>query len=87
MKKDMGGAALVLALSHWAMASRLPVRLRALVPAVENSVSGDAYRPLDVLRTRAGITVEQVCVGVWVGVWVGSGRGRSGVLGRVAAFF
>jgi leucyl aminopeptidase len=58
MKKDMGGAASVLALASMIMAARLPVRLRVLVPAVENSVSGDAYRPLDVIQTRKGLTVE-----------------------------
>ncbi len=58
MKKDMGGAALVLGLAHAIMAAKLPVRLRVLVPAVENSVSGNAMRPLDVLSTRKGLTVE-----------------------------
>lgn len=58
MKKDMGGAALVIALAHAIMSSKLPISLRVLVPTVENSVSGNAYRPLDVLQTRAGITVE-----------------------------
>ena len=58
MKKDMGGAACVLALARMVMEARLPVRLRVLIPAVENAVSGDAYRPGDVLRTRRGITVE-----------------------------
>jgi len=58
MKKDMGGAASVLALAHMVMAAKLPVRLRVLVPAVENAVSGDAFRPGDILRTRKGITVE-----------------------------
>ncbi len=58
MKKDMGGAACVLSLARMIMRARLPVRLRVLVPAVENAVSGDAYRPGDVLRTRRGITVE-----------------------------
>lgn len=58
MKKDMGGAASVLALAHMIMATGLPVRLRVLVPAVENSVSGNAMRPLDVIKTRKGITVE-----------------------------
>ena len=58
MKKDMGGAAHVLALARLIMASGLKVRLHMLVPAVENSVSGNAYRPGDVLRSRAGITVE-----------------------------
>jgi len=58
MKKDMGGAACVLALARMVMESALPVRLRVLVPAVENSIAGNAYRPGDVLRTRKGITVE-----------------------------
>ena len=58
MKKDMGGSALVLALAHTIMSTGLSVSLRVLVPTVENSVSGNAYRPLDVLQTRAGITVE-----------------------------
>ncbi len=58
MKKDMGGAAHVLGLAHLVMAARLPVRLRVLVPAVENAVSGNAFRPLDVIRSRRGLTVE-----------------------------
>jgi len=58
MKKDMGGAAHVLALGQLIMANRLDVRLRILVPAVENSVSGNAFRPMDVLKTRAGLSVE-----------------------------
>jgi len=58
MKKDMGGAALVLGLAHAIMRQNLPLRLRVLIPAVENSVSGNAMRPLDVLSTRKGITVE-----------------------------
>ena len=58
MKKDMGGAAHVLGLSHMIMDAKLKVRLRVLISAVENSVSGDAYRPSDVIRTRKGITVE-----------------------------
>jgi leucyl aminopeptidase len=58
MKKDMGGAACVLALAHMIMDARLPVRLRVLVPAVENSISGSAFRPLDVYRSRQGLTVE-----------------------------
>jgi leucyl aminopeptidase len=58
MKKDMGGAACALALARMVMESALPVRLRVLVPAVENSISGNAYRPGDVLRTRKGVTVE-----------------------------
>jgi len=58
MKKDMGGAALVLGLAHAIMRQNLPIQLRVLIPAVENSVSGNAMRPLDVLPTRKGITVE-----------------------------
>lgn len=58
MKKDMGGAATVLAVASMIMATGLRVRLRVLVPAVENSVSGNAFRPMDVVRTRKGITVE-----------------------------
>ncbi len=58
MKKDMGGAAMMLALAQMIMAAGLPVRLRLLLPIVENSVSGEAYRPLDVLDTRKGLTVE-----------------------------
>ena len=58
MKKDMGGAATVLGLAHMIMALGLPLRLRVLVPAVENSVSGAAMRPGDVLTSRSGQTVE-----------------------------
>lgn len=58
MKKDMGGAAHVLALAGLIMGAKLPVRLRVLVPAVENMVSGHAYRPLDVITMRSGQTVE-----------------------------
>jgi leucyl aminopeptidase len=58
MKKDMGGAAHVLALGQMIMAAGLPVRLRVLVPAVENSVAGNAFHPLDVIRSRKGLTVE-----------------------------
>lgn len=58
MKKDMGGAAVLLALAEVLMRRRLPLRLLLLVGAVENAISGHAMRPLDVLRTRAGITVE-----------------------------
>ena len=58
MKKDMGGAAHALALARLIMAARLPVRLHLLVPAVENAVSADSFRPGDVLRTRLGPTVE-----------------------------
>jgi leucyl aminopeptidase len=58
MKKDMGGAALMLALAQMIMDAGLMIRLRLLIPAVENAVDGNAYRPLDVIRTRKGITVE-----------------------------
>jgi len=58
MKKDMGGAACVLGLAHMIMGANLPVRLRIMVPAVENSVSGSAYRPGDVLASRKGLFVE-----------------------------
>lgn len=58
MKKDMGGSAHAIALAALVMAARLPVRLHLLVPAVENAVSGNAFRPGDVLRTRKGLTVE-----------------------------
>ncbi|HET7798427.1 MAG TPA: leucyl aminopeptidase family protein [Nevskia sp.] len=58
MKKDMGGAAHAIALAGMIMAARLPVHLTLLVPAVENAVSGNAYRPGEVIRTRSGVTVE-----------------------------
>jgi leucyl aminopeptidase len=58
MKKDMAGAAQALGLAQMIMGARLPVRLRVLIPAVENAVAGNAYHPLDVVRTRKGITVE-----------------------------
>jgi len=58
MKKDMGGAACVLALAHMIMDRRLKLRLRVLIPAVENAISGAAFRPLDVYRSRKGLTVE-----------------------------
>ena len=58
MKKDMGGAAQALGLAHMIMANGLPVRLRVLIPAVENSVSGNAFRPLDILSSRKGLSVE-----------------------------
>jgi leucyl aminopeptidase len=58
MKKDMGGAAVTLGLAQVVMALALPVRLRVLIGAVENSVSGNSFRPGDVLRTRKGLTVE-----------------------------
>ena len=58
MKKDMGGAANVLGLAHMIMALEMPLRLRVLIPAVENSVSGNAFRPQDILTSRKGLTVE-----------------------------
>ncbi|SMX30651.1 leucyl aminopeptidase family protein [Actibacterium lipolyticum] len=58
MKKDMGGAATVLGLAHMIMALGVPLQLRVLVPAVENSVSGGAFRPQDILTSRKGLTVE-----------------------------
>ncbi|MBJ7407880.1 MAG: leucyl aminopeptidase family protein [Bradyrhizobium sp.] len=58
MKKDMGGAANVLALARMVMDAKLKVRLRVLIPAVENAVAGNAFRPLDVFTSRKGITVE-----------------------------
>jgi leucyl aminopeptidase len=58
MKKDMAGAAIVLGLAQAVMGGGLPVRLRVLLPLVENAVSGNAMRPLDVVRTRKGLTVE-----------------------------
>ena len=58
MKKDMGGAANVLGLARMIMAAKLPVRLRVLIPTVENSIAGNAFRPGDVLRSRKGLTVE-----------------------------
>ena len=58
MKKDMGGAAAVLGLAGMVMAAKLPLRLRVLIPAVENAIAGNAFRPGDVLRSRKGLTVE-----------------------------
>ena len=58
MKKDMGGAANVLGLAQMIMAANLKVRLRVLIPAVENSIAGNAFRPGDLLTSRKGITVE-----------------------------
>ncbi|MGA8898166.1 leucyl aminopeptidase family protein [Bradyrhizobium sp.] len=58
MKKDMGGAANVLALAQMVMGARLKVRLRVLIPAVENAVAGNAFRPLDIFTSRKGLTVE-----------------------------
>ncbi|WP_323767305.1 leucyl aminopeptidase family protein [Antarctobacter sp.] len=58
MKKDMGGAANTLGLAQMIMALGLPVRLRLLIPAVENSVAGNSFRPGDILTSRKGLTVE-----------------------------
>jgi leucyl aminopeptidase len=58
MKKDMGGAATALGLAQMIMALRLPIRLRLLIPAVENSIAGNAFRPQDILTSRKGLTVE-----------------------------
>ncbi len=58
MKKDMAGAATALALGHMIMAHKLKVRLRIVVPAVENSISGVSFRPRDVYKSRKGISVE-----------------------------
>jgi leucyl aminopeptidase len=58
MKKDMGGAATALALAHMIMARGLKVRLRVLIPAVENAIAGESFRPRDIYTSRKGITVE-----------------------------
>ena len=58
MKKDMGGAASALAFGHLAMQAKLPMRLRILIPAADNSIAGNAFRPGDVLKSRSGMTVE-----------------------------
>lgn len=58
MKKDMGGAAVTLALAHLIMDARLPVQLRVIIPAVENAITSSAYRPGDVIGTRKGFSVE-----------------------------
>ena len=58
MKKDMGGAAHALALAKLVIAARLPVRLHLLLPAVENAIAGNAFRPGDIVKSRAGLTVE-----------------------------
>jgi leucyl aminopeptidase len=58
MKKDMAGAANMLGLAHMIMASGVRIRLRVLIPAVENAISGSAFRPGDVLESRSGLTVE-----------------------------
>lgn len=58
MKKDMGGAAHALALAQLIMGARLPVRLHLLIPAAENAIAGNAFRPGDILRSRKGLSVE-----------------------------
>lgn len=58
MKKDMGGAAHALGLAYLIMATGLPVQLRVLIPAAENAISGNSFRPGDVIKTRKGLTVE-----------------------------
>lgn len=58
MKKDMGGSANVLGLAHMLMQTRQKIRLRVLIPAVENAVAGNAFRPGDILKSRKGLTVE-----------------------------
>jgi leucyl aminopeptidase len=58
MKKDMGGAAAALALAHMIMEAKLPVQLRVLIAAAENSIAGNAFRPSDIVKSRAGLTVE-----------------------------
>jgi leucyl aminopeptidase len=58
MKKDMGGAANVLGLASLVMALKLPLRLQVLIPAVDNAIAGNAYRPGDVIKTRAGLHIE-----------------------------
>ncbi len=58
MKKDMGGAAHTLGLARMIMLAKLPINLRVLIPAVENSVAGNAYRPGDIIKSRKGITIE-----------------------------
>ena len=58
MKKDMGGAAIAMGLSYLIMAQNLPIRLRMLLPAAENAIAGNAFRPGDILHTHKGLTVE-----------------------------
>ena len=58
MKKDMGGAANVLGLASLVMALNLPLRLQVLIPAVDNAIAGNAYRPGDVIKTRSGLHIE-----------------------------
>src|SRR5262249_56906006 len=58
MKKDMGGAACMLALAHMLMARGIKLNLRVIIPAVENAISGASFRPRDIYRSRKGLTVE-----------------------------
>ncbi|STX49833.1 leucyl aminopeptidase [Legionella hackeliae] len=58
MKKDMGGAAHVMGIAQWVMQQQLPIRLQILIPAVENAIGPDAFRPGDILTMRNGLTVE-----------------------------
>ncbi len=58
MKKDMGGAAIMLGLTQLIIEEKLPIRIRTLIPAVENMVGGNAFRPQDILPTRKGLTIE-----------------------------
>jgi leucyl aminopeptidase len=58
MKKDMGGAAAALALGHIVMSAKLDLTLRILLPSADNSIAGNSFRPGDVLRSRAGMTIE-----------------------------
>jgi leucyl aminopeptidase len=58
MKKDMAGAAHVLGLARMIMQAKLPINLRVLIPAVENAISGNAYRPGDIIKSRKGLTIE-----------------------------
>ncbi len=58
MKKDMGGAAMVLGLTQLIIAEKLPIFLDVLIPAVENAIDGNAFRPSDILKTRKGLTIE-----------------------------
>lgn len=58
MKKDMGGSAHVLGVAYVIMAMKLPIHLKVLIPAVENAIAGNAMRPLDIIDTRAGTTIE-----------------------------
>jgi leucyl aminopeptidase len=81
MKKDMGGAAHALALASLVMAMRLPVRLHLLIPAVENAIAGNAFRPGDVLPTRKGLTVENTNTDAEGRLILGDALTRAGELG------